>query len=265
MFDKVLRWTVFAACLALSIVGVCLILVDKVAGAALCFGASFVFLIFVYLARFKKFSGFGITGELWEDKQQEAAELIHKLNKMAFAHARPIVSLAAFIGRWSSGFTRRDRFKILEDVLESLKMNGAQPDDIAKARSDFDRMVAVDLIVPITSAIDKFFNAYDANLQADLAARFPPPITISAEYEAAVSRIHHAPVFRYPYDKRWRNYPESSEIEFLDAHIRMLAESGIDGISKLLAELSPLRDDAADWFIHRRLRRPEVYFIDPEP
>lgn len=264
MFDNMLRWVILATCLALTSVGVYLVLVDKVAAATLCFGAAFVFLIFVYLTRFKKFSGFGITGELWEDKQQEAADLIYKLNKMAFAYARPIVSLAAFTGRWSSGFTRRDRFKILEDVLESLRMNGAQQDEIEKARLDFDRMVAVDLMIPIMMVIDKFCNEHSSKLRIDLEARFPQPITVSAEYEAAIARLHRASSFRYPYDERWRNYPEISEIEFLDAHIRTLAESGIDDISKLLSELSPLRDDAADWFKYRRIRRPELYFIDPD-
>jgi len=83
MFSKVAQWLILAIAVSLFCVGSWLAINDQTASATLMLAAAVLCLIFVYLARFKRFKGLGIEAELWEDKQREAEQLIERLKPLA--------------------------------------------------------------------------------------------------------------------------------------------------------------------------------------
>jgi hypothetical protein len=261
--SELLRWFIFLLSCVLFAAGVVLAFKENNTGATICIVAGLLVLVFVYLSRFRKFSGLGFTGELWDDKQKEAAELIERLKLTSFAYARPVISLAGFVGRWTDGFSRRDRFTILEEIVQLMKVNGASDAQIADARKDFDRLVAVDLVIPIKKLIDKFVSQSADEFEKGMRSKFGSPITDIDGYNAASRELADIRKFKYPYASQWESYPSLKALKFLDDHLRVLSQSPLKGVDKLLEEITPLRDDVEAWFKTRELRRPSVYFVQP--
>jgi hypothetical protein len=77
--DKVMRFSIFILALYLFWLAKELSQGDKSVSAGLTYAAAVICLIFVFLARFKRFEGLGIKAEMWEDKMKEAEQLVDKM------------------------------------------------------------------------------------------------------------------------------------------------------------------------------------------
>ena len=72
------------------------------AGAIATYGAGVISILFFYLSRFKKIEAFGVKAEAWDQKMQEAAELIDRLQGLSAAVAGPLFTIVARMGRWDA-------------------------------------------------------------------------------------------------------------------------------------------------------------------
>ena len=69
--------------LALLSVGIYLAATDRAAAATPVLGVAFLFVVLLLLSKFKRFKGFGFEAEMWEEKQEEAAELVDRLEELS--------------------------------------------------------------------------------------------------------------------------------------------------------------------------------------
>lgn len=60
-------------------VGIFLAVIDRPAASVL--GFAYLFLVLLLLAKFKRFKGFGVEMEMWEQKQEEAATIVENLKE----------------------------------------------------------------------------------------------------------------------------------------------------------------------------------------
>lgn len=74
-------------------------------------------LAFANLTRFKHFKGLGFEGELWEDKQQEASELIDRIKNVVAINTREMLLTSVKSGRWGVTSTWRERWKLYNDLV----------------------------------------------------------------------------------------------------------------------------------------------------
>ena len=65
---KILRLALGTLSALLFALGAYLAFNEKVAASTATYGAAVICLIFTFLSRFKRFKGFGIEAELWEQK-----------------------------------------------------------------------------------------------------------------------------------------------------------------------------------------------------
>ncbi len=72
------------------------------AGAIATYGAGVISILFFYLSRFKKIEAFGVKAEAWDQKMQEAAELIDRLQGLSALYAPLRASKARRACRWSA-------------------------------------------------------------------------------------------------------------------------------------------------------------------
>lgn len=264
LHDNVVRWAVFVAAMILIALATVLAFRDQVLAGSACFVMAAMLLVFVFISRFKKFSGLGFSGELWNDKQKEAEELIGRLSQMSFAYARPLISLAAFVGRMTSGFNRTERFQLVETVTRSMRANGASDAQISDARQHFDRMISVDLMLPIHRILNEHANEAAEHVRRVLEERFPRPISDVDGYRKASEELQKIDMLRYPWSERWQNFPNKSELKFLDELVDRVKAEKHPGWEQVISKIKPLREDVEDWFNNRNLRRPEVYFSESE-
>jgi hypothetical protein len=122
--------------------------------AGITFGAGIFALIFVFLSQFKRFKGFGIEAELWEQKQEEAAKLIETLRALSLVASEQLINLSARLNRIGTPVTRKELFDLvdrLEDVLTYIEVPTA---DREKLKTDFYRFTAIDMTLPLVRKIN---------------------------------------------------------------------------------------------------------------
>lgn len=93
---------------------------DMAASATVMIGGLGICLIFLYLSRFKKFKGFGLEAETWEEKMKEAGQLIERLNHLAYAAAAPAYKTLASIGRWATPPSPQEQQAMIDQLDKAL-------------------------------------------------------------------------------------------------------------------------------------------------
>ena len=187
----VTRWALLVVAFALMIGGFILAYRGDAAAAATTYVASVFCLVFAFLSQFKKFSGLGFMGETWEQKMEEADELISRLRGLAAVIAEPVFIAMARLGRWDSHLTRQERYNISTKLEAELKRNGVLQEEINRARIELDRVNSFDMAKPIFDAAYRKIGEKVAE-RYQVIQGFTQPITALSEHAAAVERWREA-------------------------------------------------------------------------
>lgn len=147
-----MRVTILIAALVLFFAGVALSYLDKTGGAVATYGAGVFCLIFVYLAQFKRFKGFGLEAEL-QEKIHEADEALRKLRSITVPMAHMLFTMVSKMGRWDSSIPRRQRHEIMSSMESELRENGVAKEDLETAKADWHRYNIIDLYRPVARSI----------------------------------------------------------------------------------------------------------------
>jgi hypothetical protein len=183
----VVRGLLLIVALMLMVGGFVLAYRGDAPAAATIYVAAVFCLVFAFLSQFKKFSGLGFAGETWEQKMQEADELISRLRGLAAVIAEPVFIAMARLGRWDSHLTRQERYDISTKLEAELSRNGVYREDIDQARKELDRVNTFDMAKPLFDAVyRKIQEKVDERRRAVDA--FPQPITAQDEHATAAQQ-----------------------------------------------------------------------------
>lgn len=116
----------------------------EITDAAIVFGLGFLSFIFANLARFKRFKGLGFEGELWEDKQKEAADLIERLKSVVSIYTHEVVMARVADGRWQDEIDWEGHWKLFDD-LTSRHAELGQKIDFTLLKKKIDDYFLLDL------------------------------------------------------------------------------------------------------------------------
>jgi hypothetical protein len=102
---------------SLFVVGVLLAFTDRTASASAAWGFGFLLVVLLLLSKFKRFKGFGVEMELWEEKQAEAAALVDQLRGLSKVIGKQMGAMAARMGLYGSALSLAQ----LADLFEALR------------------------------------------------------------------------------------------------------------------------------------------------
>lgn len=122
----------------------------KVTEASAVFGIAFLSFLYANLSRFKRFKGLGFEAELWEDKQQEAAELIERLKSVVAIYTTEVVKGKIEQGRFADG-KRWQKVWPLYDELVTRHEELGQKIDFSKLKNEMDNYFLFDMCSNINS------------------------------------------------------------------------------------------------------------------
>ena len=178
---------VFVALIALClfVLGGYLAFQDRTASASVVLGFAILCLVFTFLARFKRFKGFGFEGELWEQKQREAAELIQTMRSYTAGLGRLLITIAARAGRWNGGLSRRELHDAVVNVEGMLRNASIGHSETELAKAEFYRITLIDMAHPIYEAVGKAISKAIENIAKELN-KFPQPIKAGDPAHAAL-------------------------------------------------------------------------------
>lgn len=232
----------------------------KAAEGALCAAMGLLLLAFVQLSRFKRFRGLGFEAELWETKQEEAALLVDQTRELLGVLAKTTLITAPRMNRWMTGFSRRELLD-LGDHVERLLIAAKAPTTDLKA--EIDRLVTVDLAIPIVAEISKKVRARVEENRREIQKRFGSPITDSVGFGAALQSEVNA-VAAHAFE--WSDLGDDRKAWPQAIRERVLALAGFESSerSDALIEIGEALSDLDAWVTSRTVRRPEVFFAAPK-
>ena len=117
------------------------------------FGMGFLCFIFSSVSRFKRFKGLGFEAELWEDKQEEAAELIDRFKDIVTIYSREAVMSRVTAGRWEDGAWKR-RWELFDELTNQHQALG-QKVDFSKLKKEVDNYFIFDMVLPLIDVVGK--------------------------------------------------------------------------------------------------------------
>jgi hypothetical protein len=129
-----------------------LIYIEQMTNAGIVYGLGFLSFIYANVARFKRFKGLGFEAELWEDKQQEAADLIDPLKNVVSIYTREVILGKVKAGRLGSGSDWKSRWKLYDDLVTQHSILG-QKIDFSDLKKEMDDYFLFDITMPAVSKI----------------------------------------------------------------------------------------------------------------
>jgi hypothetical protein len=271
VFEAVAKWILFAASGALFTVGTLEVHLAGAAQGGVIYGAAILSLLFAFLSRFKRFKGFGIEGEMWDQAQERAGQLSEMLQTRLDAIDRVLVSMAtvAFSALSSSGrmgpLPRRRIAEHVDQLDRDLREAGLPAERIEEAKTEYYRHVAFDLARPIYSAILEELVAVSRSV-SEAMAQFRQPIDAKdPQHQALVAQHRAIGEAQHQLRSILENF---RDYETLLARLEQFLETtAVIDSTKKVSLRSTIKDHVADLkhFVEtKRLLRPETYFAEPE-
>ncbi len=126
----------------------------KNAGTAI--GAGAIILVFAFLSQFKRFKGFGIEAETWEQTMEEAKDLIAELRQLSVLTAEHLLSVAVRLGRADTHLSRRERFELRQKIEKMLADSGIASEEIKRVTSESRRFELIDMASDLCELIQDY-------------------------------------------------------------------------------------------------------------
>ncbi len=263
--DNLMRGAVGVASLGFMVFGGNLAYQDKTATATVTFGIAIICLIFFFLSRFKKFKGFGIEAETWEEKMEEAEKLVGNLNKLSLVTSEFLLSVGSKLGRLDGHLTKKERHELLAQTLKILESNKTPADEIAKARRVFDSFIVFDMGYELLEEMRPEIRKLTEPFKNAIGA-FGSPIKAEDQQSYSEAIRQHRAV------NTWENEIQAALVDkenesLVDNTISAIQSSDLisqEAKDSLLEMARESLEDIRYYQQHRKHRRPEKWFEKDE-
>lgn len=160
-----------------------------ITAASATFAVAFFSFFYSNLARFKRFKGLGFEAELWEDKQKEAEDLIHRLKNVVSIYTREIITNNVMRGRWSSGSAWPERWRLFAELVEKHNELG-QEIDFSDLKRKIDGIFLFDVCQPLSTSVRQPIEAAKSEARDKINEEFGNPIKDLEGYNRRVQELN---------------------------------------------------------------------------
>jgi hypothetical protein len=178
-----------AAGIALGAFGFWYLYRANITGGATAFALSFFSFLYSNLARFKRFKGFGLEAELWEDKQKEAADLIDRLKGIVQLYSQELVLSKAKAGRWGVSGRWKEVWALFDEIRTQHDDLG-QKIDFSSTKRTLDTYFLFDIIQQRRSEIIVAARKGIEKSSGVISSEFGNPVADSKGYSARLAELH---------------------------------------------------------------------------
>jgi hypothetical protein len=146
-----------------------------------------ILLIFVFLGRFKKFKGFGIEAELWEEKLQQAAQLTDQLSKLRLLLTGELMSLSVRVGRWGPGFSWKERIQLRDQLRSIFQSDPSAKSLFEQIDGEIGTYIALDYFIRCTKQFNENVQKCRRAESEQINKEFGSPVKDSVGYGAKLN------------------------------------------------------------------------------
>lgn len=161
----------FASGFYLLYLCICRIYANDTVSAGAIFAMAAFMLFLSNLTRFKRFKGFGVDMETWEDTQEKAEQLVEKLGNIYSIYSREIIMLKVHQSRADSG----ENWYSVWDLFDELNSNHrdlGQSVDLRDLEVEIYEIFIKDALNNIQKGLEKKYSKY-FNIIDDIIASGP--------------------------------------------------------------------------------------------
>lgn len=262
MIREIIRIALLIVSVGLFASGVFLSYRDQTGSASVTYLAAILALAFVFLSQFKRFKGLGFEGELWENKMEEAEQLIGRLRNIIAALAEPTIQLATRSGRWDSAFSPRERQQLVRRIRQLFLENGIDEALIAGAVRDHHRITIIDLAEPLRKLGHNLQTRLSGRLEAEARAlRENPPRGENTDMAIAQRRTR-LQEWRNSFDQAPGTAPHERLADRLLEMLNQCPEATEAERQEAVQQAHEAIEDIRYYVAHHELRRPDVGIED---
>ncbi|MCA8929932.1 MAG: hypothetical protein KDC18_17870 [Alphaproteobacteria bacterium] len=250
------------ACILLS---VWMVISEKTQTATLTFGFGVVLLFLALISRFKKFKGFGLEAELWENKQEEAEKIITLMRSQSLILSKQIIELMGSTGRFYSIRNRQMLFDASENLDRSLRNLGASDKEIDDVMHGLHYFHAIDISHLIFGEFNKIINEKINKNREKILLKFGSPIKDIDGFNSAMKLHNNLTEQRMDTKKLPLLAPNIELLEYINKKIdgaSLLSEKDKNDFRNNYNEALC---DLQVWIKERKLRRKEIWLSEERP
>ena len=154
------RLLLFSTSISISFIATYLAITGNTSGAATCYVASMLFLVFSNIDRFTSFKGLGFEANIREldNKIKEADAILKKLKSLSTFASRAVIDLTNKTGRFGGAINSKERYQYTIEVCEHLEEMGVTKSEIRKTLTSWIYYSTCDLTHYI------IFNSHEGSL-----------------------------------------------------------------------------------------------------
>jgi hypothetical protein len=134
---RIQSFILFLSSISISGIATFLAVQGNTSGAATCYVAGMLFLVFSNIDRFTSVKGLGFEANMRElgDKIKEADAVLKQLRSLSTFASRAVVDLTNRTGRIGVSINSKERYQYVTDVIEHLEQMGVSKDEIRRTLS----------------------------------------------------------------------------------------------------------------------------------
>ena len=175
------RLALFLISISISFIATCLAITGNTSGAATCYVAAMLFLVFSNIDRFTSFKGLGFEANIREldNKIKEADAILKQLKSLSTFASRAVVDLTNKTGRLGGAISSKERYQYITEVSEHLEEMGIAKSEIRKTLTSWVFYSTFDLMQYIiydhhdgTLGVKRMAEAYRQDLQNILVQNY---------------------------------------------------------------------------------------------
>jgi len=151
------------------------ILFNKLTDGSAIFAMAFFCFFYSNIARFKRFKGLGFEAELWEDKQNEAEEMIERLKSIVAVYTREIVLGKVRENRWGGGGRWHEIWSLYQELVERHTEIG-QKIDFGDLKENIEKYFVFDICTSLYEEITHTLWRGVQRAQKNIGEEFGSPV-----------------------------------------------------------------------------------------
>lgn len=152
------------------------LMMGNLLAAATTFSMTLLTWAFANLTRFKRIKGFGLEAELWEEKQEEADQIIMRFKKLIEIYTKELMIRRVMSGRWSSDPGWQSHWDMYDQLVAH---NDALNSDMdwRDLKGELDAIFTFDMVSRVSAPIVSALKGGKQDAQQEIRRRYGEQIT----------------------------------------------------------------------------------------
>jgi len=217
-------------------------------------------LLFAFISKFKRFKLPFFEAEMWEQKQEEAENLIDGMKSLSLTMSKPLARLATSMGYWSSALTRKEMHSLQLSLEDEFKKNAIPEKQIEEALWEIHKFNFRGLFRPIAEYLRESLTE-KIKLKDKELSEYPQPIQAGdPKHQELIDKRKNVYDWKNKADAVFKKTDLDTDMEYLENLLKNKELETLIQCPNLYEKFKEELDDLKFYLERKEIRRLQVWF-----